>query len=269
MFIFKATADLSRTNEEFETIYDDFANVTGAYFNNGQVMADGEPVYFAGETLVWVTQTLEKTSFARKNDSCYVRRFREKFEKRFESKLKFELQGENPCEANACQCKAPSKYVLFTNYVKLGSPLVCADCGYDVPLYRIPKPPLPPRNERPKYPEERDYYAILGWERRYQNCDSLQMACGLGERWATRQMSDFHSELTREGREIAAKIEERTGVPTFYYLYDYRHVSHVQNLREACPACGKTWTHVPEAERCFDLWCDACRLVKNLTFNPR
>lgn len=126
-----------------------------------------------------------------------------------------------------------------------------------------------PKGERPKYPEQQDYSEILGCECVYQSCDSLQMVCGFGERWGTRQMNDFHSELLRNGRKIAAKIEERTGVPIFCYLHGYRCISHAKSLRETCPACGKPWVHVPKSEPCFDLWYDECRLVKNRTFNPR
>lgn len=269
MFVFKVTVDFSAVKEEKRDVYDAFCELVGSYFQSGQVIGFSQPVFFVGKTLIWVVETSEKTSFARKNENFWVRKFRAEFEARFLTKLKFELLGENPCEANVCCCKSPSKYVLFTSYAKAGPPLVCADCGFDVPLYRIPKPPIPAGSNRPKYPEGQAYERLNGWEREYHACDNLQMECGFGERWGTRQMSDFHSRLTRKGRELAAQIEERTGVPTYYYLYDYRNVTLTRNRSEPCPGCGKPWVSQAPNENCFDLWCDACRLTKNLTFNPR
>ncbi len=65
---------------------------------------------------------------------------------------------------------------------------------------------------------------ILSWETNYISCDSLQMNCEVGERWALNQMQEITSQLSKQGLEICRKIEELTSIPTYYYLHNYKKV---------------------------------------------
>src|SRR5207237_2311956 len=117
---------------------------------------------------------------------------------------------------------------VITHYVTIESPLACGSCFRSVPLYRLPK-----------Y-DDHDYMQILSWETNYISCDSLQMNCEVGERWALNQMQEVKSQLSRQGLKICQRIEELTDVPTYYYLHNYRKEKS-NPLSRPCPVCGDKW----------------------------
>ena len=90
-----------------------------------------------------------------------------------------------------CDCKAPSEYLIYTTYISLSPPLRCKKCMGTIPLYKIPK-----------LYDESDYYTLIVWRDDYQSCDSLQMNCKVGERFALRQLSSIDSQLTKDGLDV-------------------------------------------------------------------
>ncbi|MCG8348945.1 MAG: Zn-ribbon-containing protein, partial [Chloroflexales bacterium] len=80
----------------------------------------------------------------------------------------------------------------------------CGDCFDQAPLYRLPK----------TYDDE--YYDIIEWQSNYQACDTLFMNSVVLERATNREMSRIESALSQEGCQICRRIEQLTGVPTYY-----------------------------------------------------
>ena len=70
--------------------------------------------------------------------------------------------------------------------------------------------------------------------------DLLQLECGPLEIAAYRELAEPCSALAREGRALAASVEQATGVPTYYYLL--RYWGRPSEHDRPCPGCGAACT---------------------------
>jgi predicted nucleic acid-binding Zn ribbon protein len=153
-----------------------------------------------------------------------------------------------------CVCAAPSHYVLYTTYVRLGSCLSCGDCFQPVPLYRVPYEESTPAKGAL-------HDRLMNWQSNYQACDHLQMNCQVGEKFGLREMGRHDSALARQGREICRDIARLTGIATYYYLHRYlRRARPTVEQQRRCPGCNGHW-RLPEQQHLFHFKCDACRLL--------
>lgn len=107
---------------------------------------------------------------------------------------------------------------------------------------------------------------ILGWETNYISCDSLQMNCEIGERWALNQMQNIKSTLSKQGLKICQTLESVTNVPTFYYLHNYNKFES-ETLMDACPSCNNDWGLKARLHNLYDFKCDVCGLVSTSSMN--
>ncbi len=159
----------------------------------------------------------------------------------------FARVGGLPKEPTWCECAAPSGRVLFTTFLDEGSPVGCLDCGQDVPLYRLPHLRV-----------GGDHNDFRGWQADFQALDQLWMGSSVGERFAYRQLARPKSDFMKETRELAARLESTSGVPTYSFL-----LHHHKKWGKRCPLCARKWTwkHSPRALLAFK--CDHCRLVSS------
>ncbi|HEY1011612.1 MAG TPA: DUF2310 family Zn-ribbon-containing protein [Herpetosiphonaceae bacterium] len=164
------------------------------------------------------------------------------------------ILGPDPGSAEPCACPRPGSYVLFTDYRSLESPIRCGDCFDPVPLYRLPS----------TYHGE--YYDIIRWMGDFQDCDSLQMGCRVLERAAMRQLGDAGSPLSRQGREICARLAGLAGVPVYYRLLRQSGRSQAAERQLRCPGCCGAWL-LGEPWHGFEFRCDACGLVSAIAYN--
>jgi predicted nucleic acid-binding Zn ribbon protein len=163
------------------------------------------------------------------------------------------LLDEDIEERPACACQASSFYILYTSHETHSPPVRCGDCFRWVPLYRFPK----------TYDDE--YYDIICWQSDYRSCDRLQMNCRTLERAALRELGQFNSSLSEQGRAICQRIQELIAKPVYYYLYRYRARSNQKQERtRRCPRCGGAWLLEAPLHYHFDFKCDACHLLSNI-----
>lgn len=165
--------------------------------------------------------------------------------------------GVVPDTVSACECAKPEGFYLFTTFLHTEPPLRCLSCSGIVPLYRIP------RNKT------REHAAVLDWKSNYRACDTLQMNCGVGERFGTRQMSDPMSELSRSGLKVCKEIQDLTNCPTYYFLHRASGRSRAAEARRKCPICGGPWLLEAPLHGKFDFKCDHCRVLSNVAWNVR
>lgn len=192
-----------------------------------------------------------KDAFRNLNENQYIEKRLEKLKVLGIEKPKLKILGEENSESISCSCKASSAYILFTTYISVQSPLKCFDCFSPVPLYRIPRF------------ESGDYYKAICWQSDYIACDTLQMNCATGERFATREMSSLDSSLSKRGIEVCSEVKRVTSKDCYYYLYKYNAKSIKQEHERKCPSCGGEWL-LSENLHKFDFKCGKCHLLSNI-----
>lgn len=163
--------------------------------------------------------------------------------------------GPDPSSPGPCSCTTRSSLVLFTNYSTRESPARCGDCFDPVPLYELP------------HTHDHEHLNILQWADDYRACDTLQMHCTTGERFGERQVGQHDSPLSRNGRELAKNLSERTGLAVYYYLARGRGISLEQEQSRRCPSCGGAWLLDERWHGLFDFRCDACHVLSNIAFS--
>jgi predicted nucleic acid-binding Zn ribbon protein len=254
MYIQEISIDIKTKADKGELI-DEFGLLMSFYRSSGQTQGRIESQYVENNKIVCLPFTLEKNSLDKKFNNFYVNRQTKKVEELCNSKLTFKTVGKSyDSYKTPCKCKKSDFYILITNYVTIESPLTCGTCNKSVPLYRLPE----------YY--DFGYMPILSWETNYISCDSLQMNCEVGERWALNQMQEITSQLSKQGLGICRKIEELTSVPTYYYLHNYKKFKGEQ-LTRPCPSCNKKWDLKTQLHNHYDFKCDKCKIVSTISPN--
>lgn len=253
MFVAKITwqipADLS--DEQLDEIS---YGLLGSLYQNGLVVGRDYPIAKSGKMLRTFVTILEPDSLDLKYANQYVKREIQKAIEIGVSSPQIQLIGKSLglSEGTSCKCQ-PNSYILCTDFLAHGSPLRCGECFANIPLYHLPKTG-----------SSDDYSNILAWMRDYRSCDTLQMNCTTGERFAIRQMSDPNSSLSIQGREICDRLTALTTKPTYYNLYRYKRRSILTTERQRrCPSCNGEWL-LNEPWHRYDFKCELCRLVSNI-----
>jgi predicted nucleic acid-binding Zn ribbon protein len=254
MYIQEISIDI-KTKVNKDELIGEFGLLMSHYRSSGQTQGRIESAYIEGDKITCLPFTLEKTSLDKKFNNFYVNRQTKTVEEFCNSKLAFKTVGKSyDSYKTPCKCKTSDFYILITNYVTIESPLTCGTCNKSIPLYRLP------------VYYDYGFMPILSWETNYISCDSLQMNCEVGERWALNQMQEINSQLSRQGIEICRKIEELTSIPTFYYLHNYKKFKGDQ-LRRPCPSCNKRWDLKTKLHKHYDFKCVQCKIVSTVSRN--
>lgn len=246
----------NKTNIDDEKLVDEFLYLLSCYRKSGQLQSDNESSYFIDNSLKCNIATLEKNSLDKKFNSEWVNKQLDKIENLCSSKLQVKTIGKTFRNySGACQCKKHDFLILFTHFLNNAGPIDCGTCFKPIPLYKLTELSQELRQE------------ILCWEQSYQSCDKLQIHCAVGEKWATKQMSDHNSELSIEGIEICQKIQIITKVPTYYYLYNYRKIKIENDKKRPCPSCSGEWLLEKQLSSLYNFKCDNCKLISSITSN--
>ena len=74
----------------------------------------------------------------------------------------------------------------------------------------------------------------------YKSLDRIYIYSGELEIPAYKQLAEYESGLSKEGRKLCKIIEEEIKKPVFYYLHRYwgRKIGEENRV---CPSCGKNW----------------------------
>lgn len=240
------------TKVDKDELIDEFGLLMSFYRQSGQTQGKIESQYIKTKKITCFPFTVEKHSLKSKYNNFYVNRQIDKIEKLCKSKFEFKTVGKTyDSYKSPCTCKKSDFYILITNFLTIQPPLTCGKCNNYVPLYKLPK-----------Y-EDHGYRSILSWETNYISCDSLQMNCEVGENWALNQMQKPNSELSKQGLTICDRIEKLTGIPTYYYLYNYSKFKTLQN----CPNCKNNWVLKHQIHGFYDYQCENCKLISTVSFN--
>ncbi|MFM2387903.1 MAG: hypothetical protein RL660_2660 [Bacteroidota bacterium] len=255
------TIELSLLNKkayDSELLLEEFHCLLGYYRKNGQLLSDNEAAYFADDKLICNIAALELDALHKKYTSEWASKQLKKVELLCGSKLQIRNLGKSfETYAGACKCRKHKFFILFTHLLNTAGPLDCGDCLLPVPLYKI------------KALDTNLRQSILSWESNYKACDHLQLGCVVGEKWATKQMSDVNSELSKEGIDNCKRIYAATGIPTYYYLFNVRNVKAAKDKARKCPSCQGEWLLDKSLGTLYDFKCDRCSLLSSLSANAK
>ena len=254
MFTFDIVLDFSSTGYQPEVV-EHLEYLMGCLYRSRQIV--NEDWCFVQDPIsLRVSVTCpELNSLDPQNSTLYAKNWLSKIEIALQMPVRFVPTGHDPRYPFYVEQGKPSFYILnFEGY----SPLLNGDSNEPVPLYKIPF----------TYHDDACYDDIRFWSYNYESVYGLWFNGAVGEQFALRQMQDVDSALSKQGRAVCQRIEEVTGVPTYYFLFNYRRRSLKQDGAWKCPLCGKEWL-VASAKSSDDIAfrCSESRLMSRFSQN--
>ncbi len=162
-----------------------------------------------------------------------------------------QIIADDAYSSDCCHCEEHSYYIISVNPADASSPIICGDCGKEIPLIRIPY-----------LYNEKEHYSILTFQSIYNSVDNLWRN-SLSDRFTKRQITDYNSQLNKLGLDIREELEKKVGKPVYLFLGNpigglYEFEKNNKNL-EACPKCGGSFRKIENDYA--DKVCDECRLA--------
>lgn len=163
----------------------------------------------------------------------------------------FEIVGQDYQADETSKNLLPTFQILYTTHLDTCSPLYDGESFAPIPLYRLKDQVLSE--------------ALLSWQQNWQACDQLQMKGEILEFEALNQISNESSALSKIGLALCRQIEEKTKIPTFYYLYRLGADLNKEHNRK-CPSCNGNWKLSMALHNIFHFKCEQCRLISNFSW---
>lgn len=219
-----------------------------AFVQNGQI-ADcrTHPNFIENDCLCVIVNIFNHDSLDERHHNISIKKTLSKLNP---NDLKIEILGEEFESLDIAKPNETNALILTTHCYTNESPIRSFEFQ-PIPIHYLPK-----TNQ-----DNESYYNLICWQKDFQDCDSLQMRCVVGEQWALTQMSDVNSELSKQGLEICQILKEKLGKPVYYDLYQYYILSDEKNRK--CPKCGGEWLLKEPLHDRYDFKCDKCYLLSN------
>jgi predicted nucleic acid-binding Zn ribbon protein len=233
-----------------EGLWHKFCHLVGSLRENGQTNGRDMNAYIKGNRISINLCTFTAEALDEKYFTKYVANAIAVLEKFCGNKIKIEHTGYVEEELTSiCTCANHDYYVLY--YYGDFSPIRCGSCQKFVPLFKIPKL------------HDTRVWEVLGWVNTYKACKILDLNCGTGEKWAIRQLCNYDSGLSLQGRKVAAKITDVSGTPTYYFIENFKKIPKHKDKNRPCPGCGGEWHLEKEIFGYFRHKCDKCMLMSS------
>ena len=236
--IFKPLTD----NEE--NMQSGIRNILTSLVYNGQIISK-YVVEKRGNCFVATVTATGEDALEKENHSNFAEGYIDYFD------IETQLLGDAPFMAEPCSCEKHSYLVLRHEPGTFTSPVLCGDCGREIPLYKLPN-----------IEEKDENFHIVTWQKMYEDICELYIT-SLSDRFTKRQITDCNSQINKLGAKNAGRLEERTGIPVYLFVNSpmtdwYSRRNTVKKL-ESCPKCGGTFRKL--ADSAVDKVCDKCRLA--------
>lgn len=194
-------------------------------------------------------------SLSKSQLAYYTLHWRERITREFGLEWDEEYLGPDPSKTE-WQVSYPTRRLVISG--EKYSPVCDLETFAPIPLYL-----LPITSDSSKNHED-----LVFWKRNYIRVYGLWMNGWVDETWMQRQLEDLTSDLNQQGMECRANLEARSGIPTYYFLFNYRAISPAEDQKRPCPSCGNPWL-LPalEMDEKIIFRCDPCRLVSEGTKN--
>lgn len=227
------------------------SQILAQWYHNGQVIGREMPITFHQNKFHARVCTPEQESLLSKNNSKEVAETLLAISEFGVNFTGFEIEGRDYQAEETATSLYPKFQILYTTYLDTCSPLYDGEQLAPIPLYRLKDQQLSEK--------------LLNWQQNWQACDQLQMNCNILENESLSQICDENSELSKIGLELCKQIENKTQIPTFYYLYRLGKNKTKEHNRK-CPICNGEWKLAEPLHDIFHFKCDKCRLVSNLSW---
>jgi predicted nucleic acid-binding Zn ribbon protein len=245
---------IKNSNPDYKYFISDCYSYVYFLERTGQVVPRKQIVSLNGDTVAIPVVCPEENSLDVKNANKYCINTLAKIEKNSGNKIQHILIGR---EAESLNYKIPEKSSFYILRCGMDFPLICGDTHTEIPLYKIP------RTDH----NGDDYDNLFFWSKNYDRLHGLWLSSEY-EVFAEEQMQDAFSSISKAGRELATLVEKLTGVPTYYFLHNYRPWSEEKDKQQKCPITGNDW--LIEGAKIHDyiaFKCDESRLVSELSAN--
>ena len=188
-------------------------------YKNGQILKD----YIVeakdnGEYVATVTTTDDDSLEEKYQNAKLYRAFDD-----FDEDIR--ILGDDALAVDSCHCEDHSYYILSTDPYEEASPVICGDCGKEIPLIRIPY-----------LNYDDDYSAILDFQNACAAMNTL-WAENINTDYAEEQITDPDSELNQKGRYIRLLLEGELDKTVYYSVRT--DLNACFDAPSACPICKR------------------------------
>ena len=253
---FNIVIDFSKTGY-LDSYEDDLSGYLSSLEDSRQIINEGNTISIQENRLIASVSCPEESALDKGNTTVYGLNRLKALEERAGCKIQHIQTGIVPGYDSYVISEKSSFYMLMEADI---SPLRCGDTGWPIPLYKIPD----------TYHDNKGYNNVRDWRRDYDCVKRMWFRGSVSERFMQYQLQDHRSALSKAGREVCRRIEELTGVPTYYYLFNYRAISQERDKKRRCPETGENWfIEGGHPNELIDFKCDKSRLVSALTNNSQ
>ncbi len=222
---------------------DKLVSLLSMLYKNGQILdnwiIEDHDSYFE----IRVTTT-DDDSLSPKYYNRYIEKELEDFT------LETTVLSNDACATDCCHCDEHSYYVIAINPYDSSSPVICGDCGKEIPLFRLPY----------LYNEE-EHYSVLTFQSIYKSVDNLWMN-SLSDRFTKRQITQHDSQLNKLGLDIRKELEDKVQKPVYLLIANpiggWFEFEKNNKILDKCPKCGGEFKAIKSYA---DKVCESCRLA--------
>ena len=238
---------------EIEILTYHFEMLLQYYRMNGQIISEHEPLFMESNFIKCNVSTLEIDSLLIKHNTNKVNDQISEIENLFLSAPTFKLHNHVPIvdEIPVCTCKKSKSNILTASCLFKKSPIECGDCFRQIPLYKM------------IHLREEVKESILNWQKNYECCEHLQMSGLVSKEWASVQMANHKSELSKIGINFCNELFTVTGIPTFYYLLNCNKDGLKSEINNLCPKCNGDWRLSDPTLLSYHFQCNNCKLISD------
>lgn len=231
-------------NQDKENISSSINDILLMLYRNGQIN-DGWTVETHGQSYIATVVTTD-------DDSLLPKYYNQSITKEIAN---FDIETQIICDDNtsssSCRCQDHSYYILANDPCESSSPIVCGNCGKEIPLIWIPY-----------LYNENDHYSILNFQQTYNAVYTLWID-SLSDRFTKRQITDHNSQLNKRGLDIRKELENKTGKPVYYLLRNpiggWWQFERNNKKLDVCPKCGANFAQINNSYA--DKVCQTCKLA--------
>jgi predicted nucleic acid-binding Zn ribbon protein len=222
---------------------------------NGQVLGREFPTGWRQDCFTSRLVLPEEQALLRKHHSCRGLDALEQLAKAGLSYPQLQLLGMDLMSPHTDPCDKAHSYILYSRFSDTCSAMRCITHLAPVPLYQLKTAAV-------------DHERLIRWQLQYQALDEIQMQQDrVLRKSAERSMQQLHSELNRQGRQLAKQLEIANNKAVYYALYSGSSTDCTQDASKRCPGCGSDWRLAQPLHNVFDFKCDPCRLLSNIAWD--